>query len=383
MQDAWVYLDHNASTPMEPSVRLRMEPYLTSCYANASSRHQMGRQGRQAIEQAREQVAAAVNAHPSQVIFTSGGTEANNLAIKGIIHGPRQGLAVSSIEHSSILAPARAMQKQGARLVELAVNRQGVLDIAALDEALKQPPDLVSVMLANNETGAIQPLLAVADKVRQQGGWIHTDAVQALGKMKVDFRELGVHMLSLSSHKIYGPKGAGALIVDKELDLLPLLDGGGHEKGRRAGTENVAAIVGFGAAAELAQQRLFEDHRQQSALRDALQKMLLEAVPGIEVFATEAERIGNTLFFAVPGIEGQSLLMSLDESGFGVSSSSACGSHHEEPSHVLAAMGVAADIARGSIRVSLGRDTTQSQLEAFVVCLKQQVTRLSSLACAW
>jgi cysteine desulfurase len=383
MQNPWVYLDYNASTPMDVSVRQAMEPFQTEYYGNASSRHRAGREARAAIEQAREQVAAAVKAHPSQVIFTSGGTEANNLAIKGIIHGPAKSLALSGIEHDSILGPARALQKQGAQLIELAVNDQGVLDIDALDASLAAKPRLVTLMLANNETGAIQPVAEVASKVQLYGGWTHTDAVQALGKIEVDFRELGVQMMSLSSHKIYGPKGAGALIVDKELDLLPLLHGGGHEKGRRAGTENVAGIVGFGQAAELAQQRLVDDHRQQSQLRDELQAMLYQALPAIQVFATEVERIGNTLFFAVPGIDGESLLMNLDESGFGVSAGSACGHNHDEPSHVLAAMGIDPDKARASLRVSLGRDTTRSQLEAFVGCLKQQVDRLSSLACGW
>lgn len=383
MQNPWVYLDHNASTPMDVSVRQAMEPFQTEHYGNASSLHRSGRQARHAIEQAREQVAAAVKAHPSQVIFTSGGTEANNLAIKGIIRGPGETLAVSGIEHSSILEPARALQKQGAQLVELVVNGQGIVDIDALDTSLAAKPKLVSLMLANNETGAIQPVAEVANKVRQQGGWVHSDAVQALGKIEVDFRDLGVHMLTLSSHKIYGPKGVGALIVDKELDLLPLLHGGGHEKGRRAGTENVAGIVGFGQAAELAQQRMADDNRQQSQLRDELQAMLYEAVPGVQVFASDAERIGNTLFFAVQGMDGESLIMNLDESGFGVSAGSACGNHHDHPSHVLAAMGIAPDIARGAIRVSLGRETTQAQIEAFASCLKQQTEKLSSLACGW
>jgi cysteine desulfurase len=356
-----------------------MLPYLREHYGNASSVHREGRLARQAIEQAREQVAALVAAHPSQVIFTSGGTEANNLALKGVCHAePRTRLAVGAVEHASVLVPAKRL---GARL--LPVDGQGRLQMAALEEGLAGGDTLLSLMLVNNETGVIEDIAAAAQIARQYGAILHTDAVQAAGKIAVDMNALGVQMLSLSAHKIYGPKGIGALVLDKAVSLEPLLDGGGHEKGRRAGTQDVPAIVGFGVAAELAVQELEARNRDMLPLRERLEQALTGAIPGVEIFSREAPRVSNTCFFSVPGIDGEALLLALDDQGFAVSSGSACDSRNSGPSHVLTAMGVEETIARGAIRVGLGKDNTPEQVEGFAAAVKAVVDGLGRMASPW
>jgi cysteine desulfurase len=248
-----VYLDHNATTPLDPAVREAMLPWLGERFGNASSRHEYGRAARKAIDEARAQVAVAVNAHSTEVIFTSGGSEANNLFIKGAAASMKPGLvAVSAVEHPCVREPATQLVRSGWRCVEIGVDTHGLIDLQAFEGVLAEKPKLVSVMLANNETGVIQDIAALAAGVRAKGGWMHCDAVQALGKIDVDFRALGVHGLSVSAHKIYGPLGAGALIVDKRVELAPLIAGGGQERNLRSGTENVMAVVGFGKACELA-----------------------------------------------------------------------------------------------------------------------------------
>jgi cysteine desulfurase len=244
-----VYFDHNATTPLDDKVFEAMLPYLRDRYGNASSRHELGTVARKAVDAAREQVAALVNVRPAQVIFVSGGTEANNLFVKGAAGylSPTQ-IAVSAIEHPCVAKPAQELARQGWKLRRIAAGADGRADLADVDKALKEPTGIVSVMLANNETGVIQPVAEVAERARRAKAWMHTDAVQALGKIEVDFEALRVHAMTLSAHKLYGPKGAGALIVDKRLALRPLIHGGGHEQGLRSGTENVPAIVGFGAA---------------------------------------------------------------------------------------------------------------------------------------
>jgi len=374
-----VYLDHNATTPVDERVLEVMLPYMREHFGNASSVHAEGRLAKQAIEQAREQVAALVGAHPSQVIFTSGGTEANNLALKGVcLADPGTRLAVSAVEHASVLVPAKRL---GAEL--LPVDSQGRLQMPVLEQRLAEGNKLLSVMLVNNETGVIEDIASVAKMARQHGALLHTDAVQAAGKIDVNMDALGVQMLSLSAHKIYGPKGIGALVVDKALSLEPLLHGGGHEKGRRAGTQNVPAIVGFGKAAELAVEELASRNREFCALREHLEQSLLGTIPGVEIFSRQAERVGNTCFFSVPGIDGEALLLALDEQGFAVSSGSACDSHNSGPSHVLVAMGVEETTAHGAIRVGLGRDNRIEQLNDFVAAVKTAVSRLGQLAAPW
>lgn len=374
-----VYFDHNATTPVADEVWERMLPFYGRRYGNASSRHGFGRQARQAVEEAREQVAAAVGAHPSQVIFTSGGTEANNLAIKGVAGWMKPGtLAVSSIEHPCVTQPARDLRRQGWKLQEIAVDAECRLDLDELDRTLAESPALVSVMLANNETGAVQEVAEVARRAWQKGVPVHTDAVQALGKMPLDFSALGVDLMTVSAHKIYGPKGAGALIVDKRVEIAPLLSGGGQERGYRSGTENVPAIVGFGAACGMISERLAQVLQDGSRLRDRLEAGLKQA--GAVIFAAGATRLPNTSFFALPGVEGETLVMALDRAGFAVASGAACSSASSEVSPVLAAMKVDPVLAKGAVRVSLGKDNDEAQVDAFLKVLHGEVKRMRSLA---
>jgi cysteine desulfurase len=391
-----IYFDNNATTALDERVLDAMLPYLRGQYGNPSSAYQLGRTARAAIEVAREQVAALVNAHPSQVVFTSGGTEANNLALKGVAGRSSTGrLLLSAVEHSSVRAPAAALQKQGWQLDELSVDAQGCLNRQAAAEYLqaaaladgvqrglagKPVPTLLAVMMANNETGVINDVANLAEQTRASGALLLVDAVQALGKIAVDFTAIGAQLMSLSAHKIYGPKGVGALLVDKALDMEPLLHGGGHEKGRRTGTENVAAIVGFGQAAVLAQQEQAARFAHILPLRERLEQRLSAVLPELRIFAQQAERLPNTSFFALPGIDGATLLMSLDQAGMAVSSGSACNTAEVSPSHVLLAMGVEPSLARGAIRVSLGKNSQVDEIDRFVDCLKQQVQLLQRYA---
>jgi cysteine desulfurase len=373
-----VYFDHNATTPVDERVLDAMLPYLRGRFGNASSRHEFGTVARRAVDAAREQVAALVNAQPAQVIFVSGGTEANNLFLKGAAgyQKPSQ-IAVSAIEHPCVTKPAQDLARQGWKLRKLSVGRTGAVDPDDVDRALREPTGIVSVMLANNETGVIQDVAAVAARARAAKAWMHTDAVQALGKIPVDFRELGVHAMTVSAHKLYGPKGAGALVIDKRLQLRPLLHGGGHEQGLRSGTENVAAIVGFGAACELAGGRMRELARRQEAMRERLERGLHGM--GAVIFGEGAPRLPNTTYFAIKGILGETLVIELDKAGFAVAPGAACSSANPEPSATLIAMGVDPDLAVGAVRFSLGAGNTPEQVDEFLKALKGVVTRLRSL----
>src|SRR4051812_45547831 len=303
-----VYLDHNSTTALDERVLEAMLPYMKGEYGNASSRHEFGTQARKAVNLAREQVASLVNVQPSQVVFTSGGTEANNLFIRGGAGylKPSQ-IAVSAIEHPCVAKPAQELARHGWTVRKLAVTRDGEIDLADVAQALKEPTGLVSVMLANNETGVIQDVAAVAELARSARAWMHTDAVQALGKIDIDFGALNVHAMTISAHKIYGPKGAGALVVDKRLELRPIIAGGGHEQGLRSGTENVPAIVGFGAAAEIAATRIEAVGERVLALRTRLESGLHEL--GAVIFGERARRLPNTTYFAFPNIDGETLVV--------------------------------------------------------------------------
>ena len=372
------YFDHNATTPIDDGVFEAMLPYLRGRFGNASSRHELGTVARRAVDAARQQVAALVNAQPVQVIFVSGGTEANNLFIKGAAGylKPSQ-IAVSAIEHPCVAKPAQELARQGWKLRKLAVSRAGAIDLADVGAALKEPTGIVSVMLANNETGVIQDVAAVAASARAAKAWMHTDAVQALGKIPVDFQALGVHAMTISAHKIYGPKGAAALVMDKRLQLRPLIHGGGHEQGLRSGTENVPAIVGFGAACELAAGRMQELAKRQAAMRERLEQGLHGL--GAAIFGEDAPRIPNTTYFAFKGIVGETLVIELDKAGYAVAPGAACSSANPEPSATLLAMGVDAELARGAVRFSLGAGNTRQQVDDFLRVLKAVVSRLRSL----
>jgi cysteine desulfurase len=376
-----VYLDHNATTPLDPAVLAAMLPWLESQFGNASSRHEYGRRARQAIDEARQKVASAVNAHPTEVIFTSGGSEANNLFLKGAAASLKPGLiAISAIEHPCVLKPAAQLVGQGWQVRYLAVDGDGRLKVEDYAEALLAKPKMLSVMLANNETGVVQDVAALANAARTTGAWFHSDAVQALGKLVIDFRACnasGVHAMTLSAHKAGGPKGAAALVLDKRVELQPLIAGGGHERGLRSGTENVSAIVGFGVAAELAAARVAELPACMRVLQAKLEAGLVGL--GARVFAMDVTRLPNTSYFAFPNIDGETLVGKLDREGFAVASGAACSSANPEPSHVLRAMGVAPEIARGAVRVSLGAGNTAAEIEQFINALRVTVGRLQGL----
>ena len=370
------YFDHNATTPLDERVLQAMLPFFREHYGNASSRHEYGRTARKAVDDAREQVADRVGAHPSQVVFVSGGTEANNLLIKGAAARcqPSQ-IAVSAVEHPSVTKPAQALRERGWKVRKLAVDSAGRLEMDDLKIALHESATgLVSVMLANNETGVVQDVAAVAEQARGAGAMVHTDAVQALGKMPVSFAALNVHAMTISAHKVYGPKGIGALVLNKRLDIQPQITGGEHEKGRRAGTENVPAIVGFGAACALAAGRLIELPPRLLQMRERMDQGL--RTMGAVLFGDGAECLANTRYFAIPGIDGETLVMALDRAGFAVASGSACGSGGTDPSPTLLAMGVERELARCAGRVSLGKDNEMSQIEGFLLALQGEILGL-------
>jgi cysteine desulfurase len=376
-----VYLDHNATSPLHPEVLEAMLPWLQGQFGNPSSRHEYGRAARRAVDEARQQVAEAVGAHPTEVVFTSGGSEANNLFLKGAAACLKPGvLAVSAIEHPCIIKPAEQLAKQGWQVERVGVDAAGRVDSDRWKEVLAQRPRLLSVMRANNETGVLQDIEMLASAALPTGAWFHTDAVQALGKLPISFREwnrAGVHAMTISAHKICGPKGAAALVLDKRVELAPLIAGGGHERGLRSGTENVPAIVGFGVAAMLAVAREAETSLRLEKLRDQLEAGLVKL--GARLFGAAAQRLPNTSYFALPDIDGETLVGKLDREGFAVASGAACSSANPEPSHVLSAMGVAPELSRGAVRVSLGHATTQKEIEDFLNTLQSTVVGLQQM----
>ena len=370
------YLDFNASTPLDAAVLEAMLPYLKTDCGNPSSLHGFGRRAKEAIDLARFRIAEAVGCQRSQIIFTSGGTEANNLFIKGVAGYLRPSqIAISAIEHPSVAKPAESLRRSGWTLRRIAVDAAGRINLVDAESALAKPTAMVSVMLANNETGAILDVAQVASLPKR--AWVHTDAVQALGKIPLEFSALGVHAMTLSAHKINGPKGIGALIVDKRLPLMPLIEGGGQEAGMRSGTENTAAIVGFGAAVMLAVSRITM-MPQLDALRSRLERELSSM--GATLFSGRAPCLPNTVYFSFPGIDGGTLVVEMDRAGFAIASGSACSSGTTEPSATLVAMGVSPDLARGAVRVSLGKETTDREIVDFLAALKTTQGRLAGMA---
>ena len=373
-----VYFDHNATTQIDARVLEAMLPWMRAQSGNPSSRHQFGRAAREAVAQAREQVARACGAQSSQVVFTASGTEANNLAIKGLADYVPQGQILSSaVEHPCVTRSAMAMRALGHTSNSIPVNSDGKVDRAEMKAQLSQATSLVSVMLANNETGVLQDVAELAEIARAHGSLMHTDAVQALGKIALNFNDLNVHAMTVSSHKLHGPQGAAALILDKRVDIQPLLHGGGQERGLRSGTENVAAIVGFGLACELASQQLADYQSHTLSLRTQLEKGL--ASMNASIFGAQSTRLSNTSFFAMDGIEGETLVVALDRKGYAVASGSACSSDSTEPSAVLLAMGVQEELARGAVRVSLGTQNSAQQVADFLQHLQQEILRLKQL----
>ena len=361
-----VYLDWNATTPLRPEAKAAMVA-AWDISGNPSSVHTEGRKARRLVEDARAAIAAAVSARPQDVVFCSGGTEANMLALTpGLRRGsglPAQRLLVSAIEHASIIAGGRFPAEA---IGTIRVTSSGLVDLDHLRELLQGPPALVSVMLANNETGAIQPVAEVADTVHAAGGLLHVDAIQALGKIPVDLRAIRADLLTLSAHKIGGPKGVGAVVLAEDVQgLEPQLRGGGQELGRRAGTENVAGIAAFGAAANAAMANLEADAQRTQGLRDRLEDGLGQT-PDMIVFAQDVRRLPNTVLFTVPGLKAETAVIGFDLDGIAVSSGSACSSGKVQPSHVLAAMGYGRELAQGAVRLSLGWSTSEADVDLAV-----------------
>ena len=378
-----IYLDHNATTPVAPEVAEAMIPCLTEIYGNASSVHSLGQEARAAVEKARGQVAGLIGVRANEITFTSGGTEADNLALHGVVGASdkkKKHIITTTIEHSAVLQTCRALEAEGARATYVPVNGQGVVDPEEIRKAITPDTVLISVMYANNELGTVQPIAEIASIAREHKVPFHTDAVQAAGKIPVSVEELGVDLLSLSAHKIYGPKGVGALWIRGGLPIKPLIYGGKDQRARRPGTENVAGIVGFGAAAELVRLSLEEEGKRLSALRDRLEKEILERVPQAAVSGREAVRTPNTSNIYFDFVEGEALVIALDLKGIACSTGAACSSGAVEPSHVLTAIGLPLERARASMRFSLGRLTTEEAIDRIVETLPGAVEQLRALS---
>jgi cysteine desulfurase len=379
-----VYLDHNATTPVEPEVLDAMLPYFSGDYGNASSIHSFGQRSRSAVETAREQVAALIEARPQEIVFTSGGTEADNHAIFGIAATAKvpAHIVTTAIEHEAVLNTCQALEKRGVSVTYLGVDGDGRIDLLALRENLKVHPEtaLITVMHANNELGTVQPLDEIGRIASEADVYFHTDAVQSAGKIPIDVNLLKLDLLSLSGHKLYAPKGIGALYVRGGTRLRQLLYGGHHQRGFRPGTENVAGIVGLGRAAQIAKASLADDAKRVSALRDALERTLLQRVPDARANGAGAPRTPNTTNITFPGIEGEALVIALDLKGLACSTGAACSSGAVEPSHVLTAIGLPADEARASLRFSLGRHTTAADIDFALRVIPAAVAQLRELS---
>ena len=369
------YFDHNATTPVSPEVFQAMAPLMTEVFGNASSIHQFGQEARGELDRARRSVASMLGAKAEEIVFTSGGTEADNMAI----FGAGGHVITTTVEHPAVLQAAA--QLPSATFV--AVDSRGVVDPEDVRTAIRPETKLISVMHVNNELGVIQPVREIARIARDAGVLFHSDGVQAAGKIPLDVKELGVDLYSISAHKIYGPKGMGVLFVRKGVDVRPLIYGGPHERKMRAGTENVAGAVGFGRAAEWVIEESAAEAARQSALRDRLEQEILARVAGAHVNGAGAARAGNTSNIRFDGIDSEPLLIALDLKGFAVSSGSACSSGATEPSHVLAAIGLTREQARSSVRFSLGRSNTVDQVDALIDAVVQVVSRLRKLAPAY
>jgi cysteine desulfurase len=378
-----VYLDHNATTPVHPTVVEAMTKVLREDFGNPSSVHHFGQRAKSVMDQARSSVASLIGADPSEVVFTSGGTESDNFAIRGAAEAldatRRRHLIATTIEHEAVLNTLKALARRGRPTTLLRVDGTGIVAPDALKEALTDDTAVVSVMHANNEIGTIQPILELARIAHDRGALFHTDAVQTAGKVTVDVKAFDVDLLSISAHKFYGPKGVGALWIRRGLRLLPVLTGGKHERSRRAGTENVAGIVGMGVAATLAAAKIDEEAKRISTLRDRLEEGVLRAVPGTIVNGARSPRVPNTTNISFDRIEAESLLIALDLEGVAVSTGSACSSGTLEPSHVLKAMGFPPHRTQNSIRFSLGAANTEADVDRVVAILPGIVDKLRSL----
>jgi len=375
-----VYLDNNATSPLLPEVFEAMRPYFFEHFGNASSIHQQGQQARGAVERAREQVAELLNCRAAEVVFTSGGTEGDNLALFGLAK-PGDHVITSAVEHHAVLNACKRLQESGCDLTYLPVDGQALVDPDDVRRALRPNTKLISIILANNETGVLQPVSEIGKIAAEAEVYFHTDAVQAAGKVPVDVKEIGCDLLTITGHKMHGPQGAGALYVRKGTLLQPMLYGGRHERGRRPGTENLPGIVGLGKAAEIALSGFADGSvTKLAALRDQLQRAIVEQVDQVGVNSQGAPRVPNTTNIHFDCIEGEAMVIALDLKGLSVSTGAACSSGAIEPSHVLTAMGLSPDRARASIRFSLGKQNTAEDIEFAIKLVPEVVGRLRELS---
>lgn len=377
-----VYLDHSATTPVAPEVLQAMLPFFDRAYGNPSTIYTMGQEAREAVERAREQVARLVNADADEVFFTSGGTESDNWAIKGVARAWRERknhLITTPIEHHAVLEACEALREMGWEITFVPVDSTGLVDPADVRRAITPCTGLISVMHANNEVGTIEPIAEIGAIAREHGIPFHTDAVQTVGRVPVDIEALKADLLTISAHKLYGPKGVGALIVRRGTPIRPLLDGGGQERGRRGGTYNVPGIVGLGAAAERAMRCAAEEMERVRGLRDRLVAGIMERVPDAILTGHPVQRLPNNAHLAFADVEGESLVLLLDAVGIYCSAGAACSSGDTEPSHVLVAMGVEPRLIEGSVRFTLGKDNTEEQIDYTIEQVVRAVQKLRSL----
>jgi len=376
-----VYLDHNATTPLDPRVFEAMKPYLTDSFGNASSPHYYGRLAKQALERSRVIAAEAIAARPEEIIFTSGGTESDNLAIRGIAYHRGKGhIIASSVEHHAVLKTCQALERAGFTTTYLPVDRQGRVDPDEVKRSIRKDTVLISLMFANNETGVMQPVAEIGSIAREYGIPFHCDAVQAVGKRVIDVEELNIDLLTLSSHKIYGPQGIGGLYVRDGTELSPVIAGGHHERELRPGTENITAIVGFAQALRIAIDEIDIYRVTVSSLREKLESELLDRVDRVEIHGAQAERLPHTSSVGFSSVEAESIILHLDLKGIAASSGSACTTGDPEPSHVLSAMGISPELARGSIRISLGRENTEEEVDYTVSVLETTIDQLRRIS---
>ena len=378
-------MDHSATTPVAPEVLEAMLPYFGEKFGNASSLHSFGLEAKEALEESRTKVAALLGAQPEEIIFTSGGTESDNLALKGIGYrskekGKGNHIITTSIEHPAILETCRKLETQGFEVTYLPVTKDGLVDPGTVESAIKKETVLISVMHANNEIGTIQPLKEIGEIAAQKDIFFHTDAVQTAGKIPIDVNDMGLDLLSISAHKLYGPKGVGALYVRKGTRLDSIVQGGGHERGLRSGTENVAGIVGLARAADLASQEMASEAKRLTDLRDKLAKMVLDSVKDAWINGTMEKRLPGNLNFGFRYVEGESLLLFLDSKGIAVSTGSACSSKKLEPSHVLMSLGLKAEECHGSLRITMGRSNTEEDVDYVARSITEAVERFRSIS---
>lgn len=379
----YVYMDHAATTPLRPEALEAMLPYLITHYGNASSVYAYGRDARKALDEAREEIAAVIGANPREIIFTGGGSEADNLAIKGVALAYKSKgnhIVTSAVEHHAVLDTCKYLEKLGFQVTVVPVDENGMVDPKAVEEAITDKTILVSIMHANNEVGTIQPIQEISRIVKEKGVIFHTDAVQSVGHVPVDVNDLGVDLLSFAGHKFYGPKGVGGLYVRKGIRFDPLIHGGGQERGHRAGTENVAAIVGMATALKLTAAEMDEEAARLTKLRDRLIDGIVERIPDVRVNGHRTQRLPNNVNVCFRYIEGESLLLNLDLQHVAASSGSACTSGSLDPSHVLLAMGLPHEIAHGSLRLTLGRDTTVDEVDYVLEILPGIVDKLRRMS---